>query len=419
MFKLFKNPLVEANGFTQDYLQVIKDKKPRSWLKHWDHQQFIPDHFFKSDRLKLSVDKTPEDNYLYPIFFDPVISSAKENVKLEFFDIPSKVIKDLERGKCKLYIDHSSEGYDVTYHMKGFDDLTHDMICNTSEVYGIDPKNIFLGSANLKCYTKVPYNVVVFNGPMFWTEAEQSEEWWENLRLIKSRTRRPKKLLSMTRTVRQHRLQFARELYVRQLLAENIYTMPLVHDYVIENHKFTHKPIPDSLFKTLPWYYDIRTISDINPVNHSLPSSRRFYNEGYVSFVLETFFCYSDYNIVDKPLEYELDISEKTMKPIAMLHPFIVMGQPGVLKHLRSMGFKTFHGWWDESYDDILNPNERFDALLKLYEELNSYSHKTLADMLYEMSDILQHNFFRYKSLKENENYFNGFISTLNESFKS
>ncbi len=176
MFKVFKNPLIEANGFTSEYLQQIKDKKPRSWLKHWEHQQFIPDHFFNSEKLKPAVDKSAEENYIYPIFFDPVVSSMKENVRLEYFDLPTKILKDIESGKCKLYIDHSSEGYDVTYHMKGFDDLTHDMICNTSEVYGIDHKNIFLGSANLKCYTNVPYNVIIFNGTMFWTDAEKSQE---------------------------------------------------------------------------------------------------------------------------------------------------------------------------------------------------------------------------------------------------
>ena len=107
------------------------------------------------------------------------------------------------------------------------------------------------------------------------------------------------------------------------------------------------------------------------------------------------------------------------MKPIAMLHPFIIAGQPGILKHLRGMGFKTFHGWWDESYDDILDPNERFAALLKLYEELNSYSHKTLADMMYEMSDILHHNFMLYKSMKDNENYLTPFVNKINTFFNN
>jgi hypothetical protein len=102
-----------------------------------------------------------------------------------------------------------------------------------------------------------------------------------------------------------------------------------------------------------------------------------------------------------------------------MLHPFIVMGQPGILKHLRNMGFKTFHGWWDEGYDEILDPNERFAALLKLYEEINSYSHKTLTDMMYEMSDVLEYNFLRYKNLKEDEKYAEPFIQTINDSFKT
>ena len=224
-----------------------------------------------------------------------MVASVKEDIKLEFFDVPAKVLKDIDTGKCKLYIDYSSEGYDITYHMKGFDDLTHDMICNTSEVYGVDPQNILLGTANLKPYTQVPYQIFSFNGPMFWCAAEQGQEWWENLRLIRSRFRRPNKLISMNRTVRQHRLQFARELYVKQLLAENIYTFPLFNDYEVENESFVFKPIPESMMKTLPWYYDIRTIQDINPVTLALPSSRRFYQEGYVSFVTETFYWYSDY----------------------------------------------------------------------------------------------------------------------------
>ena len=312
MFKVFKNPISAANGFTVDYIQRIKDKKPLSWIKHWNEQQFIPNHFYKSQKLKPSVDKDATDYYIYPIFFEPVVASVKENVCVDSFDIPTKILKDIDKGLCKLYIDHSSEGYDITYHMKGFDDMTHDMICNTSEIYGIDHKNILLGTANLKPYTNVPYEIFSFNGSMFWSEAEQSQEWWENLKLIKSRYRRPKKLISLNRTVRQHRLQFARELYVNQLLAENIYTFPLFDDYEVENELFIFKPVPESMMKTLPWYYDIRTISDINPVTLDLPSSRRFYQEGYISFVTETFFWYSDYKFATKPLEYELDISEKT-----------------------------------------------------------------------------------------------------------
>jgi hypothetical protein len=419
MFKVFKNPISEANGFTVDIIQRIKDNKPISWIKHWNEQQFIPEHFYHSQKLKPSVDKHSDDQYIYPIFFDPAITSAKENIYAESFDIPAKILKDINKGLCKLYIDHSSEGYDITYHMKGFDDMTHDIICNTAEIYGIDYKNILLGTANLKPYTNVPYEIFSFNGSMFWSDVDQSQEWWENFRLIKSRYRRPKKLISMNRTVRQHRLQFARELYVKQLLVENIYTFPLFDNYKIENELFVFKPIPESMTKTLPWYYDIRTISDLNPVTLSLPSSRRFYQEGYISFVTETFFWYSDYNFSKKPLEYELDISEKTFKPISMMHPFIIMGQPGILKHLRSMGFKTFAGWWDESYDEMLDPNDRFAALLKLYEELSSYSHKTLADMMYEMSDILQSNFVVYKNLKDNENYANGLINKIKNMFDS
>ena len=35
---------------------------------------------------------------------------------------------------------------------------------------------------------------------------------------------------------------------------------------------------------------------------------------------------------------------------------FIVLGPKGILKQLRSHGFKTFGEFWDESYDDIDDP---------------------------------------------------------------
>lgn len=59
-------------------------------------------------------------------------------------------------------------------------------------------------------------------------------------------------------------------------------------------------------------------------------------------------------------LDYKPRIyTEKTCKPIAFYHPFILMAQQGVLKMIKDAGFETFPELFDESYDDLPNIQDR------------------------------------------------------------
>lgn len=44
-------------------------------------------------------------------------------------------------------------------------------------------------------------------------------------------------------------------------------------------------------------------------------------------------------------------LTEKIYKPIKNCHPFMVLGAPGILKHLESQGFVTFENLFDQSYE--------------------------------------------------------------------
>ena len=68
----------------------------------------------------------------------------------------------------------------------------------------------------------------------------------------------------------------------------------------------------------------------------------------------------------------ELFISEKIIKPIIGYQPFIVIGPYQYLKELKNLGFKSFSNFWDESYDEIINPKERYFAIEKIILELNN-----------------------------------------------
>lgn len=111
----------------------------------------------------------------------------------------------------------------------------------------------------------------------------------------------------------------------------------------------------------------------------------------FVNLVTETRFC--------SPMP---NIGEKTLKPIAVFRPFIIMAAPNTLQLVRSLGFKTFDRWWDESYDNILNHHERFEAIYNLTVSILKKDKEELTNMLQEMSDVLTHNYNNLKNIKNN-----------------
>jgi len=71
-------------------------------------------------------------------------------------------------------------------------------------------------------------------------------------------------------------------------------------------------------------------------------SNPDWYNQTCYSIVLET---------AKKWGAMSLFLTEKTYKPIAFKHPFMLMSAPGALAYLKSQGFETFDNIFDESYD--------------------------------------------------------------------
>ena len=91
--------------------------------------------------------------------------------------------------------------------------------------------------------------------------------------------------------------------------------------------------------------------------------------------------------------------TEKLMKPIANLHPFLLIGDPGILKHVRARGFETFGRWFDESYDELSDPRARMAAVLGEVRRLAMLSDEDWADMAIEMQPVLLHNYYVFLEL--------------------
>jgi hypothetical protein len=117
---------------------------------------------------------------------------------------------------------------------------------------------------------------------------------------------------------------------------------------------------------------------DIDP-----ESTDNLYKDTYFSIVSETYFF-------EKIGRF---ISEKTFKPIAYHHPFILVTSPRSLELLRNLGYKTFHPYIDESYDQEEDNVKRMKMILREIERLSNMSTDEVSIFLTNVEPITKHNF--------------------------
>jgi hypothetical protein len=82
----------------------------------------------------------------------------------------------------------------------------------------------------------------------------------------------------------------------------------------------------------------------------------------------------------------EIFITEKTFKPIAFQHPFVVWAQAGVLKRLQDLGFETFENLFDQTYDSEQNNRLRLAQIIATVNEFKRVEYTK------ETVQKLQHN---------------------------
>jgi hypothetical protein len=87
----------------------------------------------------------------------------------------------------------------------------------------------------------------------------------------------------------------------------------------------------------------------------------------------------------------DLFVTEKTFKPIAFQHPFIVCGMTGTLKFLHENGFETYENLFDESYDTIELFEDRLDLI---YNNIENFNQSKYLEPITEQK--IQHNYHRF-----------------------
>ena len=81
-------------------------------------------------------------------------------------------------------------------------------------------------------------------------------------------------------------------------------------------------------------------------------------------------------------------------------HPFVVVSTPHYLKKLRDMGYRTFDGIIDESYDNIVDDNQRMKAIINEVKRLCNLNDNELQDYRTRALEIVEYNYNTLTSKK-------------------
>ena len=198
---------------------------------------------------------------------------------------------------------------------------------------------------------------------------------------------RKKYFISFNRLPKTHRLNLVLFLESKKFLEKGFVSFPKYDEFwnwnLTEEHKF-YSSI-ESLKEKLPLEIDK---VDLQEKKWSFELfNNNFYLDSYFQIVTENQ-CTS--------FEDQLSFTEKVWKPITNLQPFILLADRHQIKQLKKWGFKTFHPFIDESYDDVLDKNKRQDMIFEQIEKLCNKPIGEIHDWYWSIEPILKHNYYHF-----------------------
>ena len=219
------------------------------------------------------------------------------------------------------------------------------------------------------------------------SEDQECNEFWNNTKT--------KGLWTIGKVERPHRAILMSKLWENNLLDRidwSFYTYPDNKDYI---HKTLLSHYDDLTFekfiKDCTRSLDFTANTDDNFHSSGYPFDPNLYRNTSFSIVTE-----SDFNIYDyhQP-EFTPKITEKTYRTIINRHPFISAWFPGMIKKLKSKGYRTFEEYTtNPNYNEIRNLDDRLNAMVTsidtFHEQLNR------PEVLEKVRADVEHNYQHY-----------------------
>jgi hypothetical protein len=315
-------------------------------------------------------------------------------VKSLFSYLNEKYLTDLRRGHALLLLDQSFEGYQTNWLWEWFHDECKE--------WGVDPKYVVYVTGNMvaddvyKSWANenniqsrmkvIPYAHFELDMAMTCyhrnTNGEKTPTFQDHLDFKTKHSDRIKTFTCLNKRLRNQRIWFFKYMHDAGILDKGLVSMNSFDCYhrMFEGEEMFEEECA-KLNEDLPLLvYGLKNdeLDDNYYIN-------RFNNQQ----CLDTFVTViSEAHCGDS--DETMFLSEKTFKVIACRHPFIIMGNKDSMKKLREIGYKTFEGFIDESYDS-LPTHERMKAIIESIKKIDAIEDKVA--WFKGMEEIIEHNY--------------------------
>jgi len=406
------NEVVDKNG----YLNIFDEKNPDRFIvsplvlliAQQSHKPFkTKDYSLDRSCFKhYSELKDTEDQYTISLGVcrDPEWWSGTIKGMDNLFDLLCEDYKkDLISGRAKIIIDSSHEGH----HAEWLWDWFHYHL----ERYGIQKKQCIFVTGNwlaerqyenwclrhdiedkINVISHFQFEPVIYGAA---SEKENLLSTFEQLNYKKENLENVALYNCLQKRPRAHRLWMVYYLKLFGLLDDGINTCNTLGNGVNEvymlRRRMSKRDI-EELRKILPLFenekymhYGKEFVNDFVDGDCGLfltKLNEEIMYDSWLSVVSEASFSEEDTTCF---------ISEKTFKPIAVGHPFIIYGNKHSLRYLRDLGYQTFSPYINEAYDD-LNGWDRLIAIVKELERIKSFTNQQKVDWFKQIIPILKHN---------------------------
>lgn len=341
--------------------------------------------------------------------------NIREDKKSIFELLNPKYIEDLQKDKALLLIDQSVEGYTTKWLWEWFHKECYRLKINpcniiyiTGDQYSEDSYDIWVQENKpknkLKIIPSISLSIFVHK------HCERVKLKFNFDELLKYKKENPDKIYlydCLNRRARKQRCINFLHLYAANLLDDGNISMGPLEEWTlwvnVEEERYLYEDlynagIPNNLIMEaikyakspgiLPRFANHKYDHELN---HYFSVVERvcddLYKHSWVSLVVESSFY--DY-------EANVFISEKTFKPIAAMQPFIIVGSRHTLKYLRKLGYKTFHPYIDESYDDLPD-NQRYLGIIESLQKIKAIEDK--AAWYESIREIVEYNHDRFNNI--------------------
>ena len=248
------------------------------------------------------------------------------------------------------------------------------------------PKGIHFNQSILLHSEQRSYNVEAYQNNQFipvyyWSHSIIANDWFRYAKYVTQKKSINNIFLIYNRSwsgTREYRLGFADQLIRCNMVDDCLMRVSPV-DPILDKHYNLHQ------FEHPEWRPH-NVIEDYFPLctansHASADFNIKDYESTDIEIVLETLFD-----------DLRLHLTEKTLRPIAMGQPFILVATYGSLQYLRKYGFKTFSGCWDESYDIMTNSIERMNKITEVMKNIVSLPQIKKEEMLEQAKEIAVYN---------------------------